>query len=360
MRYLLSGLLVTCLSSICYGDGVLRLSREQIDLGDIWQGQLVDIAVTVTNVSDRQVELKGVKASCACMNVSLDTSRLEAGATSKLTAQIVRDTPGKFKHRMVVTTNNTNEQVMVTVVGNARKAYEVEGRWTKPASPKGDPEKYSALRTLPGTYTNAEMGLLVRIRGLRTNDPAAGAASSITLDSTVFKITEITPSSTEDKALQVDLRMTFKRPPEPGFYTCVVKFKIGDTWFSEECGYRILSDIWTEPRQVNFGLVSKLVKKKENVQINFREAQLKWRAAEIERVEPADCADAVGLAEQKDSGGSVSVLLELDPAKLPMVGSKSRGFFNITVFLRDSDHVRGKNKGDNGESIKLSLYGMVE
>lgn len=360
MKYWLSALIVTHLACTCYGDTVLQVSQEQIYLGDIWQGELIDIAVTVSNASHRIIELKDARASCGCMNVKLGNNRLKAGEATKLTAQIVRETPGRFKHRIIVATNDGNEQVTVTVAGSARKAYEVEGQWTGPAIRKDDSRKYHDMGALPNTYRDVGMGLRVRIHGLRPNDPVAKVAGSITVESSVFKLTEVKPSSNKDKTVQVDLRLDFTTVPEPGFYTCVIKFRIGDVRFSEKCSYRILGDIWTEPRQVNFGLINRTAKKRKSVRINFKNTELKWSDAEIARAEPAVYASAIAVTRKASNKDSLSVSLEIDPAKLPMMSSKNKGCFNVVIFIRDPEHAKGRNTGSEEGCLKMSLYGMVE
>lgn len=99
------------------------ITPGQIDLGKLWLHEGKDFEVLVSNPGNEVVEIRGVKADCACSRVRLEKARLEAGEKCRLSGSFTgAGKSGAVAHRLIVSIEKpTRCQYVIPIVGQVRR-----------------------------------------------------------------------------------------------------------------------------------------------------------------------------------------------------------------------------------------------
>lgn len=86
--------------------GTMEISPEAVDMGEVWQGELVTRVFAVKNTGPASLELAPPRSGCVCADVRLDIRSIPLGKTANLTVTVGRTRPGTFDTYVAVFDQN--------------------------------------------------------------------------------------------------------------------------------------------------------------------------------------------------------------------------------------------------------------
>jgi len=112
------------------GEPQLKLSSEEWNFGEVWQGQPLKGEITITNVGDAPLEILDITTSCGCTLATRPKSPLAPGESSVMTIGYASENrPGRAQHSVTIKTNDlTRPTVSIRVSGEVKPTYTVEPR----------------------------------------------------------------------------------------------------------------------------------------------------------------------------------------------------------------------------------------
>ncbi|MFP9112824.1 DUF1573 domain-containing protein [Flavobacterium sp. RHBU_3] len=95
----------------------LTFKEDQHNFGDIEKGKPVTYEFTFKNTSKETILITNVKASCGCTTPNWTKEPIKPGGTGNVTATYNAANPGPFTKTITVTTNDTDQNKILTIKG---------------------------------------------------------------------------------------------------------------------------------------------------------------------------------------------------------------------------------------------------
>ncbi|MDH3651832.1 MAG: DUF1573 domain-containing protein [Saprospiraceae bacterium] len=96
---------------------MIKWDKTQHNFGEITQHKPVTAVFTLTNQGNEQLLLKKVKGSCGCTATSYDQAPIGPGLSTQIEATYNAKKVGVFKKTVTVTTNLSDQPVILTLTG---------------------------------------------------------------------------------------------------------------------------------------------------------------------------------------------------------------------------------------------------
>ncbi len=112
------------------GEPQLKLSSEEWNFGEVWQGQPLKGEIIFTNVGDAPLEILDITTSCGCTLATRPKSPLAPGESGTMIIGYTSEKrPGRAQQTVTVKTNDlTRPTVSIRVTGEVKPAYTMEPR----------------------------------------------------------------------------------------------------------------------------------------------------------------------------------------------------------------------------------------
>ena len=99
---------------------LVHVSPSDHFVGEVEPGERTELAVTVRNLSGRQLRLLGSHSSCSCTTTTRLPVTLEAGELQEVGVAIVAPNQGSFGSTVVLITDVMDLQPEIRLTGNVR------------------------------------------------------------------------------------------------------------------------------------------------------------------------------------------------------------------------------------------------
>ena len=364
MRLLLcTGFILLFTACTAWGDNPLDVSQDLIDVGEIWEGELVTLNIQIGNKSGNPIALGRIKSGCSCVAAELSAETILPGKQVDLNVKILREKPGRFNEFVIIQgrpgpDESVPFQQRIAIEGNTRPTYHIRGMWQdtdrqspQPMVPFGRTESCK----LPKWQVSEPCKLRVHLSGMRHDDPVAETAS-VSLDSAYFKLLGYGHQTHAEGKIDCSLVLAPKKQWDQGLYYDRLVIRLGpDLKLSRNISFRLIGPVWSEKPTVNFGRVRAKAPSPRKVLLHFPTLQTVWSDIVVIKTEPASFGRAVAVTEVKAESKAVEVTLTPDPAGL----SDIDGFFNFHLHLGNRAARPPSGSTRERPTVKLSVYGML-
>ncbi|UCG32081.1 MAG: DUF1573 domain-containing protein [Phycisphaerales bacterium] len=100
----------------------MHLSATEIDFGEKWAGEKVEVGVRLSNVGTEPLRIEKIKTGCGCTTAGLDRKVLAPGESRDLTIRYNKRRAGQVTQRVRVHSNDPEKPVaVVTLRGKLKK-----------------------------------------------------------------------------------------------------------------------------------------------------------------------------------------------------------------------------------------------
>ena len=173
-----------------YAKDTIEVEPESVDLGEIWEGEPVNMSFQVNNVSNKPIQLGKVLKSCSCVDTKVSGKTVDPLGNVQVDVKLVRNKPGEFTESVLIQTSEDEAQEkMIRIRGKAKPAYIVRGAWEseKQSSVGLETLTHQKVCSLSDVRERTEPRLLIHINGLREDDPIA-ESNSVDVNSSAFTL----------------------------------------------------------------------------------------------------------------------------------------------------------------------------
>ncbi|MGI6458770.1 MAG: DUF1573 domain-containing protein [Candidatus Hydrogenedentales bacterium] len=338
--------------------GTIEISPEAVDMGEVWQGELVTRVFAVKNTGPASLELAPPRSGCVCADVRLDTRSIPLGKTANLTVTVGRTRPGTFDTYVAVFDQNAparfaRARLKVTV----KDTYHIFGHWTS-----GEKKEvvHTTLNHLPDC-SSGPLNLSVFVQGRRPDDPFLKKGKDAKVSAQLFEV-EISEWKADSRrsvpnALRAVLHLRSKSVLSPGLHFDTLLLDLGKhAVFKIPISFRVLGDVNVERDEISLGTIRDRERKEAFVSLDFAEGKSSWKDVRVVRVEPERLAEAVSLDEAQpigERGVQIPISVNIDRVAQAQASAGSDGFFYVRLWLAPS------GDAELGEAVQVTLYGMV-
>jgi len=91
VRIITALLMFIVLFSRCFGKSEFLVVPEILDMGEVWEGDILHATFEIANTGSETIEFKTPKASCSCVNIKLSRSILPCKKVAVLDTDITKN-----------------------------------------------------------------------------------------------------------------------------------------------------------------------------------------------------------------------------------------------------------------------------
>ncbi len=357
------GFILLFTACMAWANNPLVVSQDLIDVGEVWEAEPVTVNIKIGNKSESPIALGKIRSGCSCVATEVSAETIMPGKQVNLAVKLLREKPGRFNEFVIIQGRPGPDQSVpfkqrIAIEGKTRSTYSMKGMWQDPDQHPPQtmlPFERTESCSLPKGHVSEPGKLMVRLSGMRPDDPAAHTAS-VSVDSVFFKLLDHVHQAHAAGKLDCSLVLEPKKKWDQGLYYDRVVIKLGpDLKLRRNISFRLIGPVWSEKATINFGRVRAQAPSPRKVLLHFPPSETAWSDIDVIKTEPASFGRTVTVTDVKARGKDVEVTLALDANGL----SDTNGFFNFQLHLGNRAAPSPSGASQERPTVKLSVYGMA-